>query len=313
MINKPLISIITLTYNHEDFIEKCIESVRDQTYTKWELIVVDDCSTDKSNKILSRFALGDSRIKIIRHKKNWGIVRLSRTYNQALKKAHGSYIAILEGDDYWPKNKLAVQIKTFKNPNVVLSYGDCVFVNKSGYPIKLLTYSRYSGMLNNLPKSSVIKLFNSLRFNIIPVTVMIRKKTLLQIGGFKSDKFYPFADLPTFLNLSLMGQFVYIKDIIGFYRKQKNSNWYNFAKNTSAMGREEVLKCVNNFISEKKLNIVKQPVTQSSRYIKYKKFIRPGSIYLNDTAFKGKLNFLTLYFLIEYLIYKLKKIFNNVK
>ncbi|PIV09667.1 hypothetical protein COS31_04440 [Candidatus Roizmanbacteria bacterium CG02_land_8_20_14_3_00_36_15] len=102
---KSLVSIITPTFNHKRFISPCMESVIGQTYKNWEMIIVDDASTDKTFIIASGFAKKDKRIKIIRHKTNWGLKRLKDTYNQALKQAEGELIAVIEerGGSSWIK------------------------------------------------------------------------------------------------------------------------------------------------------------------------------------------------------------------
>ncbi len=125
-MKKALVSIITPTYNHEKFIGKCIESVLDQSYTNWEMIIVDDGSTDKTEAVITKY--NDNRIKHLKQK-NIGIWNLNKTYNKALKISKGELVAILEGDDYWPLDKLEKQIKCFKDPEVVLSWGKCATIN----------------------------------------------------------------------------------------------------------------------------------------------------------------------------------------
>ena len=238
----PEVSIITPTYDHQAFISKCIQSVISQNYQDWEQIIVDDASSDKTYEIASKFAHKDKRIKIIRHKKNWGITKLADSYNQALNKAGGKYIAILEGDDFWPKDKLERQISMIEKSGAVFSYGDSIMTDSSGLPIKIFTYDYARDVLNNNPTGSILPLFATLKFSIIPVTAMIKTSALKDIGGFQKDNYYPFTDIPTFLALSLRGNFLYINDVLGYYRKQQNSSWFRFASKTRSMGKEEVQK-----------------------------------------------------------------------
>jgi len=107
-----LVSIITPTYNHAEFIGACIESVLAQTYPYWEMIIIDDGSTDDTGEVVARYE--DDRIRYIRQP-NMGVERLTETYNKALSLARGEYIAILEGDDYWPDYKLSKHLKLLKN------------------------------------------------------------------------------------------------------------------------------------------------------------------------------------------------------
>lgn len=255
-----LISIITTTYNHELYLDKCIESVLNQSYKNWEMIIIDDFSTDKTYEIAHKYIKIDKRIKLIRHSTRWGLKRLKQTYNQALAKSKGELIAILEGDDYWPENKLIKQIEMFKNPDVILSFGDCILVDKNNNPLGIQTHGQGKKYLNNSPIGSILYLFFDLDFYISPVTVMIKKIALQKIKGFKNDKLYPFIDLPTLLNLSLYGSFNYEKTILGYYRKHENSSWFNYAKNTNSMGRTEFIKLLTGFIKKNKKKLKKRNI-----------------------------------------------------
>jgi len=112
-MSSPLVSIISPTYNHEKYIAECILSAQSQTYTYWEMLVVDDGSTDLTLSIARSFAEKDPRIRVFTQK-NVGIFRLAETYNFALSQANGKYIAVLEGDDVWLPEKLALQVPKWK-------------------------------------------------------------------------------------------------------------------------------------------------------------------------------------------------------
>src|SRR5262245_61272643 len=116
----PMVSIITPTYNHAEFLADCVESVLRQTFTSWEQIVVDDGSTDATPDVMARFR--DPRIKYVRQQR-CGLERLAETYNRALAMCRAPLIAILEGDDTWPANKLEALVPAFVDEDVVLAYG----------------------------------------------------------------------------------------------------------------------------------------------------------------------------------------------
>ena len=120
-----LVSIITPTYNAEKFITETLKSVQNQTYQNWEMILVDDASTDKTVKIISDFAEKDSRIKLFKLEKNSGN---GFARNIALEKAIGKYIAYLDADDLWFPNKLEKQIAFLKENNLhfTFSFYDCI-------------------------------------------------------------------------------------------------------------------------------------------------------------------------------------------
>lgn len=120
-----LVSIITPTYNAEKFITETLKSVQNQTYQNWEMILVDDASTDKTVKIISGFAEKDSRIKLFKLEKNSGN---GFARNVALEKALGKYIAYLDADDLWFPNKLEKQIGFLKTNTLpfTFSFYDCI-------------------------------------------------------------------------------------------------------------------------------------------------------------------------------------------
>lgn len=102
-----LVSIIMPAYNAEKYIADSINSVKDQTYRNWELIVINDCSSDKTVEIVEELASKDERIHLINNKKNFGVA-LSR--NRGIREATGKYIAFLDSDDLWISDKLEKQI-----------------------------------------------------------------------------------------------------------------------------------------------------------------------------------------------------------
>lgn len=113
-----LVSIIMPSYNTAKFISGSIESVLAQTYSDWELIIVDDCSTDNADEVVKPF-LSDSRIKYIKNEKNSGAA-VSR--NRALREAKGKWIAFLDSDDLWMPNKLQKQIAFMQSNGYHFSY-----------------------------------------------------------------------------------------------------------------------------------------------------------------------------------------------
>lgn len=306
---KILVSIITSTFNHENYISNCIRSLLNQTYSHWEMIIIDDASTDRTYEIALSYSKKDKRIKTLRHKTNWGIKKLKDSYNQALKIAKGKLIAVLEGDDFWPKEKLEKQIKDFEDKDVVLSYGDWIMTDENGYSVDLRDYRKFNkNYLNNDPVGSILNLFSTLRFDIASPTVMIRKKALIKIRGFKSGKYYPFVDIPTYLELTQIGNFKYHQEILGYYRRTENSSWFKFAQQSSTVGREEIKKEIDDFIKRKKLKIFINKLAQQ-KYLKKRKKTKFLSILLNQALYKNRFFicikiFLRINFWLKYLKYK---------
>ena len=120
-----LVSVITPSFNSEKFIAATIQSVQNQTYQNWEMIIVDDCSTDKTVSIAEYIANSDNRIKVHKLKKNSG-TGIAR--NRALEKAKGRYISFLDADDLWKPQKLEIQINFLRKNNLpfTFSFYDCI-------------------------------------------------------------------------------------------------------------------------------------------------------------------------------------------
>lgn len=123
-----LVSIIMPSYNTADYISESIKSVQAQTYTNWELIIVDDCSTDNTDEVVGAF-LGDQRIRYLKNKKNSGAA-VSR--NRALREAKGRWIAFLDSDDLWVPEKLEKQIGFMKKNGYSFSYTNYEEIDMAG-------------------------------------------------------------------------------------------------------------------------------------------------------------------------------------
>jgi teichuronic acid biosynthesis glycosyltransferase TuaG len=124
-----LVSIITPSFNSEKFIAATIQSVQNQTYQNWEMIIVDDCSTDKTVSIAEFIANNDNRIKVIKLKENSG-TGIAR--NRALEKAKGRYISFLDADDLWKPQKLEIQINFLRNNNLTFTFSFYDCINEQG-------------------------------------------------------------------------------------------------------------------------------------------------------------------------------------
>lgn len=124
-----LVSIIMPAYNASETIKDSIDSVISQTYTNWELIVVDDCSTDNTLSIIEKHQEKDNRIKVLRNVEN---LKVAKTRNKGLDQAQGDFIAFLDADDMWFENKLEKQLKFMLKQNVDFSYTNITRINNDG-------------------------------------------------------------------------------------------------------------------------------------------------------------------------------------
>ncbi|MCI9582925.1 glycosyltransferase family 2 protein [Clostridiaceae bacterium] len=126
-----LISIVMPVYNSERFLSEAIESVQRQTYKNWELILVDDASTDNSAGIIEAFSKGENRIKYILLSENRGA---AYTRNRAVREAKGEYIAFLDSDDRWLPEKLERQYHFMKDNQILFSCTSYEQLDETGKP-----------------------------------------------------------------------------------------------------------------------------------------------------------------------------------
>jgi teichuronic acid biosynthesis glycosyltransferase TuaG len=117
MENYGLVSVIMPTYNCAPYIVETIRSVQSQTYENWEIIIVDDCSTDNTESIVE--SINDKRIRYFKNSKNSGAA-VSRNF--ALREAKGRWIAFLDSDDLWAPTKLEHQLRFMVENNYAFSY-----------------------------------------------------------------------------------------------------------------------------------------------------------------------------------------------
>lgn len=144
---EKLVSIITPNYNCENYIAQTIDSVIAQTYTNWEMIIVDDCSSDKSTDIVKSYIERDKRIKLFTNQRQMGA---AYSRNVALDNSYGDYIAFLDSDDLWESDKLEKQINFMEMHNCDFSFSKYDLINQNGETlgktakvINRLTYYRY--------------------------------------------------------------------------------------------------------------------------------------------------------------------------
>jgi glycosyltransferase involved in cell wall biosynthesis len=229
--HQPLVSVISPAYNHEKYIADCIESVRAQTYTNWEMIIIDDGSSDSTFSIASKYEGRDTRIKPYTQN-NIGIFRLAESYNFALEKSSGKYIAILECDDVWFPEKLQKQVESLeKNPSSVLSWGKAWLatgdltqkyaLSPDDDPDNDLYFNRPPGkFLERLMKSGIPAL-----------TIVIKRDALIETGGFLQGFGLPLVDMPTLIEMVMKGEFEYIGEPLGCWRIYSNQVTKRFTTN----------------------------------------------------------------------------------
>ena len=151
-MEKNKVSIIMPAYNSAKFIKESIDSVLQQTYRNWELVIFDDLSTDNTMEILKEYSIKDERIRVFQNDKNSGAA-ISR--NNAIKEAKGRFIAFLDSDDIWIKDKLTVQIKFMEDNNYPFSCTKYGKIDEESNilkkVVKVREKSTYKKILTNVP------------------------------------------------------------------------------------------------------------------------------------------------------------------
>lgn len=135
ILDEPLVSIITPLYNSEKYVAETIDSVLNQTYKNWEMLIVDDCSSDNGPRIVKKYHEQDKRIKYIKLDKNSGAA-VAR--NKAIELAKGKYIAFLDSDDLWKSEKLEKQINFMKENEYLVSYSEYEEIDKNSKSLNIL-------------------------------------------------------------------------------------------------------------------------------------------------------------------------------
>jgi glycosyltransferase involved in cell wall biosynthesis len=286
----PLVSIITPTFNHERYIGPCIESVLKQTYQNWEQVVIDDGSTDGTAEIARGFA--DPRIRY-EHQENAGIEALAHTYNRALGMSNGELIAILEGDDLWPPEKLSTLVPAFPDQSVVLAYGAVADIASDGTWNGGLSRSVRKRMrlpreiLFNDPRSAATR--HMLRADgvelVPPSTVVIRRTALDAIGGFQYVPGLCVTDFPTFISLSLTGTFLYTSQVMGYRRRHTQSATFRNLETIIQTAHE----FANNFALNRNINLTREQqasVERSWRKVRCGCEFTSGRLNLTDGDWK---------------------------
>ncbi|MEN9519548.1 MAG: hypothetical protein RLZZ381_2136 [Cyanobacteriota bacterium] len=207
----PIISIVIPTYNSELTIQETIESIQKQTFTDFEIIVIDDGSQDNTVDVVKNLVKSESRLKIFPYE-NGGV---SVARNRGIEIARGEFISLLDGDDLWTPDKLESQLKALKNnPQAGVAYSwsnlideDGKFLGSGGSP--LYQGNVYQELLhgNFLSNGS---------------SILVRREAVESIGNFPTD--YPLAsDWDFYLRLASKWPFVVVPKYQILYRQRSNS------------------------------------------------------------------------------------------
>lgn len=228
------VSIILPSYNSINYIEKAIKSVIDQTFKNWELIIIDDCSKDGTKLLLKKKYSKIKKIKIIFNKKNLG-PGLSR--NKGLKFSKGKYVAFLDSDDVWKKNKIKIQLHTMKKKKYFFSFTQVLY-KKEKYLKKRLF---------KLPKK--VNYSSLIYHNIITTSSVMIDNTFLKGNNLSFNK-YGYDDYSLWLKILQRTKYSYLIDK---YLTIYNTN-YNLVSRNKLLALEWIWRI---YFIENKLNFFK--------------------------------------------------------
>lgn len=148
-----MVSVIMPAYNAGKTISAAIDSVLGQTYSDLELIVINDCSTDDTKEIAEKYAAADCRVKLINNSVNSGV---STSRNKGVSSAEGEFIAFLDSDDMWRKDKLEKQLAVMLSNDAVLSYTASSFIDSNGNPFNYVMEAEEKTDLKTLLKKNLV-------------------------------------------------------------------------------------------------------------------------------------------------------------
>lgn len=240
---KPLVSIVMTCFNSENTLQDAISSIINQSYHNWELIFVDDGSTDQSLKIVNQIL--DDRIKIFSLNRNYG---RGFSYQKGLNEASGKFIMFLDSDDWWYSNKIIKQLDYLKKNNNTMLVGSGLITSENYMPVGVRCNKKFSNIINKKCIEDPPIAF---------ATICLRRK---MISKYSFNRNLEVAQDNDFLRTLCMNEyFSNLDDILYVYNERSSFNWSkmkNAWKNTK-IGLKKYKKVffVDYYISIIKINL----------------------------------------------------------
>lgn len=261
-INSPKVTVFMPAYNAQNFIAQSIESVLEQTFENFELLIINDGSTDDTMKIASSFS--DKRIRVINNQKNSGLVSVR---NQGIKESLGEYIAFLDADDIALKNRLQIQTRFLDSHNEIALVGGAVsLIDEKGWSLNTVWKSNLE--TQDYPVALMF------RNRFAQSSVMVRKASLGDDPY--RDGFAPSEDYDLWVRLSQSKGLFNLPDVIVLYRVNKNG-----ASKTGQTKKDAAIKTIQT----KQFESLGISPTEEELQINYKQFAGPNvSDFLNKKS-----------------------------
>jgi glycosyltransferase involved in cell wall biosynthesis len=252
-----LISIVTATYNMGNYLASAIESVRSQTYQKYEHIIVDDGSTDDTREIVNRY-MNDPRIRY-HFQENKG---QAAAKNKGIKEARGEYIAFLDADNLWLDKKLERQIGFINKGSHLgegLIHADVQMIDHKGDPIYTSYLEKYDGHVT----------FELLIENFVAFNTALLSKSILDDVGYFDESLSMAIDYDLWLRISVNYQFFHIPEKLVLYRIWQGQMSHNMIERFTCVNRilDNFIQNNPELLSKKQLNrIWAHHYTNRARY-----------------------------------------------
>ncbi len=201
------VSVLAANYNNAPWVIDSLESIHSQTFKDFELIIVDDCSTDNSPELIKDW-LGEKRCnnyRFIQNPKNSGVCK---TFNNALAAATGKYISINATDDLMCADKLKIQVQLLESlPDAVCAvYSDADLIDENGQLLYGNFIQRYRPMMTVIPTGNIYE--ELMKGNFLPaMSVLVRRKAMVDVGNFDEDLDY--EDYDMWVRLAVKFKFVF--------------------------------------------------------------------------------------------------------
>ncbi|WP_373073757.1 glycosyltransferase family 2 protein [Sulfurimonas sp.] len=209
MVDRNLVSIAMCTYNGEKYIKEQIDSILEQTYKDFELIITDDCSSDNTINIIKEYQKIDDRIKLYENEKNLGFIK---NFEKAISLCSGDYIALADQDDSWKKNKLEVFINEIGEN--ILVYSDAILMDENSSLIK-------NGKELVRPENNLVSGNNNKAFLLTNCvsgnTIMFRKELVEHILPIPEN--ISFHDIWIAFVATSISSIVYTEESMTYYRR----------------------------------------------------------------------------------------------
>ncbi|MBK8783850.1 MAG: glycosyltransferase [Anaerolineales bacterium] len=279
----PTVSVIIPSYNHEKYIGECIQSVLNQTYQDFEIVITDDGSQDKTVANIRQF--NDPRIKLLIHNKNKGT---SVASNTCINSSSGKFVALLGSDDAWMPEKLEKQVEFLEqNLNVGVVFSREITINENSNRVYQTVYSKVFDLaLQNRSKADWARFFFFFGNCLCAPSSLIRRDVFDEIGLF-DERLAGLQDFDLWVKICLKHDVHLMEDRLTLYRV--HDNYSNLSADTSENNIRNIFEykqILNNYLQIKDVDFFKKVFPESGKYGEVKPLMIPyflGRIALDTT------------------------------